>query len=125
MVAPIALIQATIDGMIERGFGRVINITSAAVKAPIGVLALSNGARAGQTGFVAGLARQVARHNVTINNLLRGLFDTDRLAQLTEAQATASDLSSVRSARFWPVPKQATSPDRTFFSTGGHSQGGM
>lgn len=93
MLTPIALIQATIDGMIERRFGRVINITSAAVKAPIGVLGLSNGARAGLTGFVAGLARQVAPHNVTINNLLPGLHDTDRLAQLTAAQSKAQKLS--------------------------------
>ncbi|WP_174998862.1 SDR family oxidoreductase [Burkholderia lata] len=93
MLTPIALIQSTIDGMIKRGFGRIINITSAAVKAPIGVLGLSNGARSGLTGFVAGLARQVAQHNVTINNLLPGLFDTDRLAQLTQAQAQAGNLS--------------------------------
>lgn len=93
MLTPIALMQSTIDGMIERGFGRIVNITSAAVKAPIGVLGLSNGARSGLTGFVAGLARQVAQHNVTINNLLPGLFDTDRLAQLTETQAKAGNLS--------------------------------
>ncbi len=93
MLTPIALIRATIDGMIGRGFGRVINITSAAVKAPIGVLGLSNGARAGLTGFVAGLARQVAPHGVTINNLLPGLFDTDRLATVTHAQAEAANLS--------------------------------
>ncbi len=92
MLTPIALIRATIDGMISRGFGRVINITSAAVKAPIGVLGLSNGARAGLTGFVAGLARQVAPHGVTINNLLPGLFATDRLAVVTRAQAEASGL---------------------------------
>ena len=93
MLTPIALIRATIDGMMSRGFGRIINITSAAVKAPIGVLGLSNGARAGLTGFVAGLARQVAPHGVTINNLLPGLFATDRLAVVTRAQAEASSLS--------------------------------
>ncbi len=93
MLTPIALIRATIDGMMSRGFGRVINITSAAVKAPIGVLGLSNGARAGLTGFVAGLARQVAPHGVTINNLLPGLFATDRLAVVTRAQAEASSFS--------------------------------
>lgn len=98
MLTPIALIQATIDGMIERGFGRIINITSAAVKAPIGVLGLSNGARAGLTGFIAGLARQVAAQNVTINNLLPGLFDTDRLAQLTAAQAKAGNVSLEQAA---------------------------
>jgi 3-oxoacyl-[acyl-carrier protein] reductase len=79
MLTPIELIKATIDGMIERKFGRIVNITSSAVKAPIDVLGLSNGARSGLTGFVAGLARKVARHGVTINNLLPGSFDTDRL----------------------------------------------
>ena len=81
MLTPIALIKATVDSMAERGFGRVINITSAAVKAPIDVLGLSNGARSGLTGFVAGLARQarLASKNVTINGLLPGPFDTDRL----------------------------------------------
>ncbi len=79
MLTPIALIRSTIDGMIERGFGRIVNITSSAVKAPIETLGLSNGARTGLTGFVAGLARKVARHGVTINNLLPGSFDTDRL----------------------------------------------
>ncbi len=93
MLTPIALIRATIDGMMNRGFGRIVNITSAAVKAPIGVLGLSNGARAGLTGFVAGLARQVAPRGVTINNLLPGLFATDRLAAVTHAQAEAANLS--------------------------------
>jgi 3-oxoacyl-[acyl-carrier protein] reductase len=79
MLAPIALIKATIDGMIARKFGRIVNVTSHAVKAPVAMLALSNGARTGLTGFVAGLARSVAEHNVTVNNLLPGTFDTDRL----------------------------------------------
>src|SRR5207245_4212786 len=79
MLTPIELIKATVDGMIARKFGRIVNITSSAVKAPIDVLGLSNGARSGLTGFVAGLARKVARDNVTINNLLPGFFDTDRL----------------------------------------------
>src|SRR5215470_17986727 len=69
MLTPIELIKATIDGMIERRFGRVVNITSSAVKAPIDILGLSNGARAGLTGFIAGLARKTVAHNVTINNL--------------------------------------------------------
>jgi 3-oxoacyl-[acyl-carrier protein] reductase len=90
MLTPIALIKATIDGMIDRRFGRIVNITSSAVKAPIEVLALSNGARSGLTGFVAGLARKVARHNVTINNLLPGSFDTDRLRGTMAARAKAS-----------------------------------
>ena len=93
MLTPIALIRETIDGMMSRGFGRIINITSAAVKAPIGVLALSNGARAGLTGFVAGLAREVAPHGVTINNLLPGSFATDRLSFGISARAKAFNLS--------------------------------
>ena len=79
MLTAIELIKATVDGMIERRFGRIVNITSAAVKAPIEILGLSNGARSGLTGFVAGVARKTVRHNVTINNLLPGQFDTDRL----------------------------------------------
>ena len=80
MLTPIALIKAVVDGMIDRRkFGRIVNITSASVKSPIPTLGMSNGARAGLTGFVGGLARQVARHNVTINNLLPGPFLTDRL----------------------------------------------
>jgi len=80
MVTPIMLIRAVVDGMIERRFGRIVNITSRSVKAPLAHLGLSNGARAGLTGFVAGLARQVARHNVAINNLLPGPFLTHRQA---------------------------------------------
>jgi 3-oxoacyl-[acyl-carrier protein] reductase len=79
MLTPIELIQATVDGMNARGFGRIVNITSVAVKAPIAILGLSNGARAGLTGFVAGVARQMAGNNVTINNILPGRFDTDRM----------------------------------------------
>lgn len=79
MLTPIFLIKAVIDGMIARKFGRIVNITSGAVKSPIAVLGLSNGARAGLTGFVAGLARQVVRHNVTINGLLPGIFETQRI----------------------------------------------
>jgi 3-oxoacyl-[acyl-carrier protein] reductase len=87
MLAPIELIKATLDGMIARKFGRIVNITSSAVKMPIATLGLSNGARTGLTGFVAGLARQIAAHNVTINNLLPGRFWTDRLRANTEAAA--------------------------------------
>jgi 3-oxoacyl-[acyl-carrier protein] reductase len=80
MLTPIELIKATVDGMAERGFGRIVNITSSAVKAPIDILGLSNGARSGLTGFVAGLARSpLAARGVTFNNLLPGKFDTDRL----------------------------------------------
>ena len=81
MLTPIDLIKATVDGMISRRFGRIVNITSSAVKSPIATLGLSNGARGGLTGFIAGLARQVAAHNVTINNLLPGAFDTDPAAR--------------------------------------------
>ncbi len=87
MLTPIELIKSTIDGMIERRFGRIVNITSSAVKAPIDVLGLSNGARSGLTGFVSGIARSCAEHNVTINGLLPGLFDTDRIAQTMQGAA--------------------------------------
>ncbi|MBB3065037.1 MULTISPECIES: SDR family oxidoreductase [Limibacillus] len=90
MLTPIELIKATVDPMIERGFGRIVNITSGAVKSPIETLGLSNGARAGLTGFVAGLSRKTVRHNVTINNLLPGPFETDRLRANIEAAAKAS-----------------------------------
>ena len=90
MLAPIALIKATLDGMIARKFGRIVNVTSHAVKAPVAMLALSNGAHTGLTGFVAGLARSTAEHNVTINNLLPGTFDTDRLKSNLAALAKNS-----------------------------------
>ncbi len=93
MLTPIELIKATVDGMIERKFGRIVNITSAAVKAPIDILGLSNGARSGLTGFVAGLARKVARHGVTINNLLPGYFDTDRFRGTMTSRAKAGAIS--------------------------------
>ena len=95
MLAPIALIKATVDAMAERGFGRIVNITSGAVKAPIDSLGLSNGARSGLTGFVAGLARQprLAGRNVTINNLLPGAFDTDRLQSAFRGGAASTGQS--------------------------------
>ena len=98
MLTPIELIKATVDGMIARKFGRVVNITSAAVRMPIPELGLSNGARTGLTGFVAGLSRQTAQHNVTINALLPGPFDTDRLRGNMEFNAkklgkTAAELA--------------------------------
>ncbi len=105
MLAPIELIKATVDGMAARGFGRIVNITSGAVKAPIDTLGLSNGARSGLTGFVAGLARQsrLAGANVTLNNLLPGAFDTDRLRKNFEgaaarAGASAEDFAARRRA---------------------------
>jgi 3-oxoacyl-[acyl-carrier protein] reductase len=87
MLTPIELIKATVDGMIGRKFGRIVNITSAAVKAPIPILGLSNGARTGLTGFIAGLARQTVMNNVTINNILPGLFATDTLMSRIAAMA--------------------------------------
>ncbi|MGK4187740.1 SDR family oxidoreductase [Rothia koreensis] len=95
MLTPISLIKATVDHMAERGFGRIVNITSSAVKAPIPELGLSNGARGGLTGFVAGLARQprVASRGVTINNLLPGTFATQRLMDTLDAQAESSGRS--------------------------------
>lgn len=91
MLAPIELIKATIDPMIRRKFGRIVNITSGAVKAPIPLLALSNGARSGLTGFISGLAREVAAHNVTVNNILPGNFDTERLQSNFVAMAKKAD----------------------------------
>jgi 3-oxoacyl-[acyl-carrier protein] reductase len=79
MLSAIELINAALPGMTERRFGRILNVTSHMVKAPVALLSLSNGARAGLTGYVSGVAREVARHNVTINNLLPGQFETDRL----------------------------------------------
>jgi 3-oxoacyl-[acyl-carrier protein] reductase len=90
MLAPIFLIRSVVDGMMARRFGRIVNITSGSVKSPIAALGMSNGARTGLTGFVAGLARQVARHNVTINNLLPGPFLTDRLRYTAQAAAAAA-----------------------------------
>ncbi|GAB5470815.1 MAG: SDR family oxidoreductase [Rhodospirillales bacterium] len=101
MLTAIALIQATVDGMIARGFGRIVNITSAAVKSPIDILGLSNGARAGLTGFCAGIARQTVRHNVTINGLLPGPFETDRLTSTlaTVAKQQGRSLEEVSRSR--------------------------
>lgn len=93
MLAPIEMIKATLDPMIERGFGRIVNITSMAVKAPVDILCLSNGARAGLTGFAGGLARQVVPHNVTVNNLLPGKFDTARLRANNTKRAEAAGVT--------------------------------
>jgi 3-oxoacyl-[acyl-carrier protein] reductase len=112
MLTPIELIKATVDGMAERGFGRIVNITSGAVKAPIDILGLSNGARSGLTGFVAGLARQpkLASRNVTINGLLPGAFDTDRL-KVTMAGAAAKSGQSVEAIA---EARKLLSPARRF-----------
>ncbi|MFZ4480411.1 MAG: SDR family oxidoreductase [Rhodoferax sp.] len=109
MLTPIELIKATVDGMSARGFGRIINITSSAVKAPIDILGLSNGARSGLTGFVAGASRsKLAGQGVTINNLLPGAFDTDRLKALMSGAAakTGLNVDSVIDARKKTIPAQ-------------------
>ncbi len=110
MLGPIDLIKATVDGMIARRFGRIVNITSGSVKAPVSHLGLSNGARGGLTGFVAGVARETVRHNVTINNLLPGAFATDRLEEtyqqvakkrgVTVKEAQAERLATIPAGRF-------------------------
>lgn len=107
MLTPIELIKATVDGMAARGFGRIINITSSAVKAPIDILGLSNGARSGLTGFVAGVSRSaLAAQGVTINNLLPGAFDTDRLKTTMKgaAQKTGQPIEAIMDARRKTIP---------------------
>ena len=106
MLTPIELIKATVDGMIARKFGRIVNITSNSVKAPIEELGLSNAARSGLTGFVAGLARKTVRHNVTINNLLPGQFLTDRLRSrfAINAKASGQTLEQLLEARSKVIP---------------------
>jgi 3-oxoacyl-[acyl-carrier protein] reductase len=101
MLGPIFMMRAVVDGMIARGFGRIINISSRSVKSPQGEMPLSNGSRMGLIGFTAGLARQVARHNVTINNVLPGVFDTDAqknhiLGMLAESGKTFEQLWEAR-----------------------------
>jgi 3-oxoacyl-[acyl-carrier protein] reductase len=93
MYSAIDMIKRSLDGMIERRFGRIVNITSVAVKMPVGELGLSNGARSGLTGFVSGIAREPARYNVTINNLLPGYVATDRLRSLLAGRAQATGVS--------------------------------
>ena len=140
MLTPIELIKATVDGMMARKFGRIVNITSAAVKAPIEILGLSNGARAGLTGFVAGISRKTVINNVTINGLLPGPFDTDRLRGTGEGRsrearhhawiscwpsapssippgASATPRNSATPARSCAAPRPASSPARTSCST--------
>ena len=108
MLTPIELIKATIDGMIARGFGRIVNITSSSVKAPIDILGLSNGARSGLTGFVAGVARNpdIAAKGVTLNNLLPGKFDTDRLkgTMAGAAQKSGQTVDAVRAQQAGQIP---------------------
>jgi 3-oxoacyl-[acyl-carrier protein] reductase len=121
MLTPIELIKATVDGMAARGFGRIVNITSSAVKAPIDILGLSNGARSGLTGFVAGLARttKLASANVTINNLLPGAFDTDRLRGTMEAGAkkTGKPIEEIADIRRNAVPARRFGTPEEFGAT--------
>ena len=117
MLTPIALIKATVDGMAQRGFGRIVNITSAAVKAPISNLGLSNGARCGLTGFIAGLARSgIAASNVTINNLLPNAFDTDRLrvTMAAAAQKSGQSMEAALVARGNSVPAKRLGNSQEF-----------
>lgn len=112
MLAPIALITALVPGMMERGWGRVVNITSQSVKAPIPVLGLSNSARTGLTGYVAGTSRQVAGSGVTINNLLPGIHATDRANALdgnvVKAQGITLDEARARRAATIPAGRYGT-----------------
>jgi len=121
MLTPIELIKATVDGMAERGFGRVINITSSAVKAPIDILGLSNGARSGLTGFVAGVARtsKLASNNVTLNNLLPGAFDTDRLKGTMKgaSEKTGQPIEAIADARKKTIPAQRFGNPQEFGDT--------
>ncbi len=106
MLTPIALMTALMPGMIDRGWGRVVNITSQSVKAPIPQLGLSNAARTGLTGYVAGTARQVAQFGVTINNLLPGIHDTDRSTALDSGvmAATGLTMAEARAQRAATIP---------------------
>jgi 3-oxoacyl-[acyl-carrier protein] reductase len=106
MVTPIELIQRVIDGMVARRFGRIVNITSMSVVTPLPGLDLSSGARAGLTSFLAGVSREVAGANITINNVLPGMFDTDRLRGTTKklAEAQGKSLEDMAKARMASVP---------------------
>ncbi|MHA6347153.1 SDR family oxidoreductase [Roseivivax sp. CAU 1761] len=110
MLAPIALMTALLPGMCDRGWGRVVNITSQSVKAPIPALGLSNAARSGLTGYVAGTARQVAPFGVTINNLLPGIHDTARATALDAGVAEAEGISAAEARR----RREATIPARRY-----------
>ena len=110
MLTPIALMKASLPGMMERGWGRVVNITSQSVKAPIAVLGLSNAARTGLTGYVAGTARQVAPHGVTINNLLPGIHATDRAVSLDTGVSQSQGISMDEAK----AQREATIPARRY-----------
>lgn len=106
MITPIELVQAVLDGMVERRFGRIVNVTSGAVKMPFTGLDLSSGARAGLTAFLAGICRTVADKNVTINNLLPGIFDTDRIRGLfpEAAEKSGKTVEEIATERADPIP---------------------
>lgn len=114
MLTAIALMQATVPGMVDRGWGRVVNITSAAVRSPISVLGLSNTARTGLTGFVAGISRDVAGHNVVINNILPGIHATDRADSLDGAVSKDQNIS-IEDAR---AQRQSRIPAQTYGDAG-------
>ncbi|MFY0690959.1 MAG: SDR family oxidoreductase [Paracoccaceae bacterium] len=110
MLTPVALMKALLPGMIDRGWGRVVNITSGSVKAPIPLLGLSNAARAGLTGYVAGTSRQVAQHGVNINNLLPGIHATDRAISLDQGVSKAQGISMEQAK----ANREATIPARRY-----------
>jgi 3-oxoacyl-[acyl-carrier protein] reductase len=114
MLTPIALIKALVPAMMDRGWGRVVNITSGSVKAPIAVLGLSNAARTGLTGFVAGTSRQVAGSGVTINNLLPGIHATDRAQSLDKGVSDAQGISMAQAK----INREATIPAGRYGTAG-------
>ncbi|MEP2532850.1 SDR family oxidoreductase [Shimia sp.] len=119
MLTPITMIKALVPGMIDKGWGRVVNITSQSVKAPIAVLGLSNSARAGLTGYVAGTSRQVAALGVNINNLLPGSHDTDRILALDQGTSQKSGISfdEARAQRQSTIPAGRDGNPRDFGAT--------
>jgi len=119
MYSAIDMIRRTLDGMVERKFGRIVNITSVAVKLPQAELGLSNGARSGLTGFIAGIAHEPAQHNVTINNLLPGFIATDRMHGVLKAKAdaTATDQSKFSEAFFEKLPAKRPGEPSEFGAT--------
>ncbi|SDW38043.1 3-oxoacyl-[acyl-carrier protein] reductase [Albimonas donghaensis] len=119
MLTPIALIKAVLPGMIEKKWGRIVNITSGSVRSPIPILGLSNAARAGLTGYVAGTSRQVAQYGVVMNNLLPGAHDTDRIAALaaSESKATGKSVDEVKAGRAEALPTKAIGTPEDFGQT--------
>ena len=114
MLSAVALMQALVPGMMERGWGRVVNITSQSVRSPIPVLGLSNSARAGLTGFVAGMSRQVAGHGVNVNNILPGIHATDRADSLDDGVAAREGIDRAEARR----RREATIPAGTYGTAG-------